>query len=81
VAVGISVIAIGSTRYFGADQTPHPLRVIVEALFGAISDARWATIHHYIRKSGHFPGYGALDPLEMSCWIAVAHCLCSGSRS
>ncbi len=60
VAVGIIVIAAESTKYFGADRTLHPLRILFESLFGPIGDPRWETIHHYIRKSGHFVGYGAL---------------------
>jgi VanZ family protein len=42
--------------------------MMVEALFGAISDARWAIIHHYIRKSGHFVGYGALGLAWLRAW-------------
>jgi VanZ family protein len=68
VAVGIAIIAVESTRYFGADRTSHPLRVIVEALFGPIADASWATIHHYIRKSGHFLGYGTLGLAWLRAW-------------
>ena len=68
VAIGIAIIAVESTEYFGADRTSHPLRILVEALFGAISDARWATIHHYIRKSGHFLGYGALGLAWLRAW-------------
>ena len=68
VAVGIAVIAVESTKYFGADHTSHPLRVLFEALFGPVSDARWELIHHYIRKSGHFLGYGALGLAWLRAW-------------
>jgi VanZ family protein len=68
VAVGIAVIAVESTKYFGSDRTSHPLRFLVEALFGAISDARWAIIHHYIRKCGHFLGYGTLGLAWLRAW-------------
>jgi len=72
VAVGIAVIAIESTRYFGADRTSHPLRMMIEALFGRVGDARWATIHHYIRKSGHFLGYGALGLAWLrALWLSL----------
>jgi VanZ family protein len=60
VAAGIAIIAVESTKYLGADRTSHPLRVLFEALFGPVADPRWETIHHYIRKSGHFLGYGGL---------------------
>jgi VanZ family protein len=58
VLFGIGVIVLESTVWFGADHTSHPLRVIFEALFGRVSNARWDIIHHYLRKCGHFIGYG-----------------------
>ncbi len=39
---------------FGADHTSGPLRWLFESIFGRVSNARWAILHHYIRKSGHF---------------------------
>lgn len=68
VAVGISVIATESTKYFGADQTSHPLRWLVQSIFGPVSDVRWEIIHHCIRKSGHFIGYGALGLAWLRAW-------------
>ncbi|MGD0158054.1 MAG: VanZ family protein [Terracidiphilus sp.] len=68
VAAGIAIIALESTEYFGADQTSHPLRVLFQALFGPVSDARWGVIHFYIRKSGHFLGYGALGLAWLRAW-------------
>ncbi|MGB8031081.1 MAG: VanZ family protein [Terracidiphilus sp.] len=68
VAVGIAVIAMESTKYFGADLTSHPLRVLFEALFGPVSNASWDSIHHSIRKSGHFLGYGALGLTWLRAW-------------
>jgi VanZ family protein len=68
VAVGIAVIAVESTKYFGADRTSQPLRVFFQALFGPIGDTRWQQIHHYIRKSGHFLGYGALGLTWLRAW-------------
>lgn len=58
VAIGIIVIATESTEYLGADHTSGPLRWLWEHVFGAVSNGRWDLIHHYIRKSGHFTGYG-----------------------
>jgi VanZ family protein len=58
VVIGILVIATESTEYFGADRTSGPLRWVWEHLFGAVSNGRWSMIHHYIRKAGHFTGYG-----------------------
>ncbi len=68
VVLGIAVIAVESTKYFGADRTSHPLRVLFEALFGPVGEARWQVIHHYIRKSGHFLGYGGLGLIWLRAW-------------
>ena len=55
------VIAVESTPYLGADHTTGPLRQLAESLFGPIPELEWANIHHYIRKCGHFIGYGSLS--------------------
>ena len=68
VAIGIALVVVESTRYFGSDRTSHPLRILFEELFGPIGDARWQQIHHYIRKSGHFFGYGALGLTWLRAW-------------
>ena len=49
-----------STELFGSNHTSHPLRWLWEAIFGPVGDANWDVVHHLIRKSGHFFGYGAL---------------------
>ena len=61
-SLGIGVIAMESTEYFGSDHTSGPLRWLFEVLFGPCQNARWEIIHHYIRKSGHFLGYGLHRP-------------------
>lgn len=68
VAVGIAVIMVESTESFGSDHTTGPLRRIFEALFGSVPDARWEIIHHYIRKSGHFLGYGFIGLAWLRAW-------------
>jgi len=68
VAAGVAVIALESTKYLGSDRTSGPLRVVFEALFGPVSNASWVTIHHSIRKSGHFLGYGALGLTWLRAW-------------
>jgi VanZ family protein len=68
VLLGIAVIAIESTTRFGSNYTSAPLRHIVEAVFGHISDPRWETIHHYIRKCGHFTGYGLIGLAWLRAW-------------
>jgi VanZ family protein len=68
VAVGIGVILLESTKWFGADHTSYPLRWLWEALFGTVSNARWELIHHLIRKSGHFFFYGAIGLAWLRAW-------------
>jgi VanZ family protein len=68
VLIAISVIAIESTESFGADHTSGPLRWLFEHVFGAISDRLWEHIHHFIRKSGHFVGYGLVALTWLRAW-------------
>jgi VanZ family protein len=68
VLIGIGVIIAESTAYFGADHTSGPLRLIFQALFGPVSDVRWDLIHHAIRKSGHFIGYGLISLAWLRAW-------------
>ncbi len=68
VLMGIALIAVESTPMFGADHTSHPLRMLFEAIFGPVSDARWDVIHHLIRKSGHFIGYGLIGLAWLRAW-------------
>lgn len=65
---GICVIAVESTAYFGADHTSKPLRWLFESIFGPVDDDRWGIIHHLIRKSGHFLGYGTIGLLWLRAW-------------
>jgi VanZ family protein len=68
VLFGIGVIVLESTVWFGSDHTSHPLRTLFEALFGRVTDAHWEVIHHYIRKSGHFIGYGLIGLAWLRAW-------------
>jgi VanZ family protein len=68
VALGIAVIAVESTSFMGADRTTGPLRAIWQFLFGQVSDQTWTALHHYIRKSGHFFGYGFLGLAWLRAW-------------
>ena len=40
----------------------------MQLLFGQLSDATWDLLHHLLRKSGHFLGYGALGLLWLRAW-------------
>lgn len=68
VLVGIGVIAVESTEAFGSDHTSAPLRKIFEVLFGHVSNPSWELIHHYIRKTGHFLGYGFIGLAWLRAW-------------
>ena len=68
VLIGLCIIAIESTAAFGADMTSGPLRWIYQAIFGRVGDADWIFIHHMIRKSGHFIGYGLLGLAWLRAW-------------
>lgn len=68
VAIGVGVIALESTELFGSSHTSRPLRWLWEAIFGAVGNVQWEVIHHAIRKSGHFFGYGGIGLLWMRAW-------------
>jgi VanZ family protein len=68
VLLAISVIAIESTEFFGANHTSGPLRWLFEHVFGTTSDPLWEQIHHFIRKSGHFVGYGLVALTWLRAW-------------
>jgi VanZ family protein len=62
VLICIGVIAVESTASFGADRTSGPIRHFFEfILHHQFSDPSWDNFHHYIRKTGHFLGYGILS--------------------
>lgn len=68
VLLGVAVIAVESTEMMGADNTSGPLRWVYEGLFGHVSNARWELIHHLLRKSGHFFGYGGIGLAWLRAW-------------
>jgi len=68
VALGIGVILIESTEMLGSDHTSGPLRFLYERIFGHVSAPRWEILHHNIRKSGHFLGYGLIGLAWLRAW-------------
>ncbi|HKD59324.1 MAG TPA: VanZ family protein [Terracidiphilus sp.] len=68
VVAGICVIAVESTPWLGADRTSGPLRWVWAHLFGPVPDTLWADLHHFIRKTGHFLGYGTMGLLWLRAW-------------
>jgi len=67
--VGIVVICIESTGTFSAANTSSWLRPIFERIFGPFQNANWEVLHHYIRKTGHFLGYGSLGLAFLRAWL------------
>lgn len=61
VLICVLAIATESTPYFGADHTSGPFRRFFEFFHGPFPQAEWDQIHHYVRKCGHFLGYGILS--------------------
>ena len=68
VALGIAVIAFESTEYMAAVYTSGPLRWLFEAIFGHVNNASWDLLHFFIRKSGHFLGYGLIGLAWLRAW-------------
>jgi VanZ family protein len=68
VLIGCAIIACESTSYFGSDHTTGPFRAVWQWFFGHVPDDTWDTIHHLIRKSGHFIGYGLLGLAWLRAW-------------
>jgi VanZ family protein len=69
VAIAIAVICTESTDTFSAQNTSSWLRPIMERWFGAFSDVRWESFHHYLRKTGHFVGYGTVGFTFLRAWL------------
>jgi VanZ family protein len=66
--LGVCVIVLESTDTFSSANTSGPLRMGWQLLFGQVSDIHWETYHHYLRKTGHFVGYGILALLFYRAW-------------
>jgi VanZ family protein len=68
VLLAITIIVLESTQMMGSSNTSGPLRHLVEFFFGKIADSHWETVHFYIRKSGHFFGYGLMGLAWLRGW-------------
>jgi VanZ family protein len=66
--IGISVILMESTATMSSENTSRWLLPLWVKLFGPISAARWDVVHHYIRKTGHFVGYGVVSLGFFEAW-------------
>jgi VanZ family protein len=78
-ALSVLMIAFESTATMSAKNTSEWLYPIWVHLFGPISTAHWAEVHHLIRKTGHFVGYGLVSVAFFYSWrqtlrrMAVRH--------
>lgn len=67
--LAMCVIAVESTTTFSSQNTSSWLRPIFERIVGHMSDARWELLHHYLRKTGHFIGYGGVGYTFLRAWL------------
>jgi VanZ family protein len=65
---GIAIILLESTATMSAANTSRWLLPLWIKLFGPITPDRWAVVHHYIRKTGHFVGYGTISLAFFDAW-------------
>src|SRR5271167_4701816 len=70
-AVWVGLIAIESTDSFSAQNTGSMLYALLTYLFGDIKFHDFLIFHHYLRKTGHFVGYGMLGLLLLRGWRAT----------
>ncbi len=72
VLASTMIFAVESTPYFGGDRTSAPLQRVVEAIFGYDVCVHWDLIHFFIRKTGHFMGYGMFSAVCFRAfWITL----------
>jgi VanZ family protein len=78
-ALSVLMIALESTATMSAQNTSEWLYPYWVRYFGPISPAHWAQVHHLIRKTGHFVGYGVVSMAFFYSWrqtllrMAVKH--------
>lgn len=59
--LAVALIMAESTETMSAENTSRWLYPLWAAVFGHVSSQAWAEIHHLIRKTGHFIGYGLVS--------------------
>ena len=67
-AISVLVIALESTATMSAENTSQWLYPLWVKLFGPISTVHWEHVHHLIRKTGHFVGYGCVSLAFFYSW-------------
>jgi VanZ family protein len=69
--IGVVVILAESTGTMSSANTSRWLLPLWIKLFGPITPERWAVVHHWIRKTGHFVGYGLVSLGFFEGWRAT----------
>jgi VanZ family protein len=72
-ALSVLMIALESTATMSAANTSRWLYPLWVHLFGTPSPAHWDQIHHLIRKTGHFVGYGLVSLAFFYSWRQTLH--------
>jgi VanZ family protein len=72
-ALSVAVIVAESTSTMSAENTSRWLYPVCARLFGPISTPHWAELHHLIRKTGHFVGYGCVSVAFLYGWLRTLH--------
>ena len=78
-ALSVLMIVLESTATMSAKNTSEWLYPLWVHFFGPISTAQWVDVHHLIRKTGHFVGYGLVSLAFFYSWrqtlrrMAVKH--------
>jgi VanZ family protein len=72
-ALSVLMIALESTSTMSAANTSEWLYPFWVKLFGPISFQRWNEVHHLIRKTGHFVGYGIVSLAFFYSWRQTLH--------
>lgn len=80
-ALAVLMIAIESTVWMSSANTSRWLLPIWVHLFGPITPERWDVVHHYIRKTGHFTGYGVVSVCFFHGWRKTLQVARNGIRS
>jgi VanZ family protein len=66
--LAVVMIVCESTATMSSDNTSRWLLPVWVHLFGPVTPQRWSVIHHMIRKTGHFLGYGTVSLCFFHGW-------------
>jgi VanZ family protein len=72
-ALSVLMIALESTATMSSENTSQWLYPLWVRLFGPLPAAHWAEVHHLIRKTGHFVGYGLVSLAFFYSWRQTLH--------